>query len=154
MATHLRPAAAPDVPEIAACVQRAYAKYAGRLPRPPRPVLADYAAVVKSSQTWVLEDDAGQCVGVLVLVAHADHLLLDNVAVDPAHQGRGLGRLLLDFAESEARRLSLPAVCLETNALMTENLALYTARGYVETARRELDGRHIVYMRKALAVAQ
>jgi ribosomal protein S18 acetylase RimI-like enzyme len=150
MNTHFRRAGVPDAPEIAACVQRAYAKYADRLPVPPRPVLADYAAVVQGSLTWLLEAD-GLCVGVLVLVPHADHLLLDNVAIDPAYQGRGLGRRLLEFAEAEARRQGLPAVWLETNALMTENLVLYTARGYVEAERRIVDGRHIVYMRKQLA---
>jgi ribosomal protein S18 acetylase RimI-like enzyme len=119
------------------------------LPRPPKPVLADYAAVVRDGQTWLLED-LGQCLGVLVLVPQADHLLLENVAVDPSHQGRGLGRALLDWAETEARRLRLPAVQLYTNALMTENIAIYTARGYVETERRHIDGRDAVFMRKSL----
>ena len=108
MAALLRRADVNDAAAIAACVHRAYAKYEGRLPRAPKPVLADYTAVVRNSPTWLLEDD-GQCVGVLVLVPKADHLLLENVAVDPAHQGRGLGRLLMDFAEAEARRLGLPA---------------------------------------------
>jgi len=149
MAALLRRADVNDAAAIAACVHRAYAKYEGRLPRAPKPVLADYTAVVRNSPTWLLEDD-GQCVGVLVLVPKADHLLLENVAVDPAHQGRGLGRLLMDFAEAEARRLGLPEVRLYTNALMTENVGLYTARGYVETERREIAGRDTVFMHKSL----
>jgi ribosomal protein S18 acetylase RimI-like enzyme len=149
MSALLRRAGVDDAPVIAGCVKRAYAKYEGRLPRPPKPVLADYAAVVRASPTWLLEDD-GQCVGVLVLVPGADHLLLENVAVDPAQQGRGLGRRLLDFAEAEARRLGLPEVRLYTNALMTENIGIYAARGYVETERREIDGRAAVFMRKSV----
>jgi ribosomal protein S18 acetylase RimI-like enzyme len=145
----LRRAGADDAPAITACVLRAYSKYVGRIPYPPKPVLADYAAVVRESPTWLLEHE-GQCVGVLVLVPEADHLLIENVAVDPAHQGQGLGRQLLDFAETEARRLGLPAMRLYTNALMTENLALYTARGYVETERRATDEREAVFMRKWL----
>jgi GNAT superfamily N-acetyltransferase len=145
----LRQASAEDVAAITACVQRAYAKYADRMTQPPKPVLADYAAVVRSRPTWLLEH-AGQCVGVLVLVPEADRLLLENVAVDPAHQGRGLGRLLLDFTEAEALRLGLPGVRLYTNALMTENVAIYTARGYVETERREMDGRTVVFMQKSV----
>jgi ribosomal protein S18 acetylase RimI-like enzyme len=145
----LRQASADDAPAITACVLRAYATYASRIPYPPKPVLADYAAVVRDKPTWLLEQE-GQCVGVLVLVPEADHLLLENVAVDPAYQGRGLGRQLLDFAEAEARRLGLPEVRLYTNALMTENQTIYRARGYAETERRAFDGREVVFMRKRL----
>ena len=153
MTVQLRQAGADDAPAITACVLRAYAKYVGRIPYPPKPVLADYAAVVRESPTWLL-DQEGHCVGVLVLVPEADHLLIENVAVEPAHQGQGLGRqLLLDFAETEARRLGLPAMRLYTNALMTENVALYTARGYVETERRATDAREAVFMRKWLIPA-
>lgn len=148
----LRQASAEDVPAITACVLRAYAKYASRIAYPPKPVLADYATVVRETPTWVLEQD-GQCVGVLVLVPEADQLLIENVAVDPAYQGRGLGRQLLDFAEAEARRLGLPEVRLYTNALMTENQSLYRARGYVETERRAFDGREAVFMCKRLPPA-
>jgi N-acetylglutamate synthase-like GNAT family acetyltransferase len=112
-------------------------------------MLADYATVVSENSTWVLEHD-GQCLGVLVLVVKPDHLLLENVAVDPAHQGQGLGRRLLDFAEAEARRLGLAEVRLYTNALMTDNRDLYSRRGYAEYDRRNLDGRDTVFMRKTL----
>lgn len=70
--------------------------------------------------------------------------------VEPSHQGRGLGRLLLDFGEAEARRLGLAEVRLYTNALMTDNVAIYTARGYVQTDRRTVDGRDAIFMRKRL----
>ncbi len=149
MSASLRRARVEDAPEIAACVQRAYAKYEGRLAHPPRPVLADYAMVVRTSPTWILEQD-GQCVGVLVLVPEADRVLLENVAVEPAQQGRGLGALLLEFTETETRRLGLPEVRLYTNALMTENIGIYAARGYVQSERRNVDGRDTVFMRKLL----
>jgi GNAT superfamily N-acetyltransferase len=146
----LRQAGVDDAAVITACVKRAYAKYAGRLSAPPKPVLADYAAVVRRGSTWVLEEE-GQCVGVLVLVPTTDHLLLENVAVDPVHQGRGLGRLLLELTEAEARRLGLSEVRLYTNALMTENQSIYAARGYLETERRQIDGRGVVFMSKSLS---
>jgi GNAT superfamily N-acetyltransferase len=146
----LRRAEAADAEAVAACVQRAYARYADRLPYPPKPVLADYQMVVQETSTWLLEDADAQCVGVLVLIDKPDHLLLDNVAVDPAWQKRGLGRRLLAFAEAEARRLGLGEVRLYTNALMTENRALYARIGYVEYDRRNVDGRDAVFMRKLL----
>jgi ribosomal protein S18 acetylase RimI-like enzyme len=147
----LRQAGPADAEAITACVKRAYARYDGRLPRPPKPVLADYAAVVRGGTTWVL-DEAGECIGVLVLVPKADHLLVENVAVEPAYQGQGLGRRLLEFAEAEAVRRGLAELRLYTNALMTENIELYTRYGYVETERRNIDGRDTVFMRKQLDI--
>jgi len=117
---------------------------------PPRPVLADYARVIDEHPTWLLELD-GNCAAVLVLVPQPDHLLLENIAVDPAYQGRRYGSLLLDFTEAEARRQCYTEVRLYTNALMTENQAIYARRGYVEYARAsDGEGRQVVYMRKRL----
>src|SRR5689334_14656556 len=101
----LRRATAADVAGVRACVEHAYARYEGRLPRPPKPVLADYEVVIRETDTWLLETSDSLCVGVLVLVPEADHLLLENIAVEPGWQGRGLGRRLLELAESECRRL-------------------------------------------------
>ncbi|MBV9898154.1 MAG: GNAT family N-acetyltransferase, partial [Chloroflexi bacterium] len=66
-------------------------------------------------------------------------------------QGRGLGKRLLEFAEGEAKRLGFSEVRLYTNALMTENRALYARVGYVEYERRDVDGRDTVFMRKRLS---
>src|SRR3954453_16607069 len=96
----LRRATAQDASAVAACVQHAYATYEGRLPRTPKPVLADYDVVVRDHPTWLLEAADGTCVGVLVLVPEADHLLLENVAVEPTWQGRGLGKRLLELTEA------------------------------------------------------
>jgi GNAT superfamily N-acetyltransferase len=145
----LRLAGVADVAVVADCVLRAYARYDKRLPIPPRPVLADYTTVVREHPTWLLEQD-GRCVGVLVLAPEADHLLLENVAVDPSYQGRGFGGRLLDFAEAEARRQGFTEIRLYTNALMTENRAIYARRGYVEYAQTHVDGRDVVFMRKQL----
>lgn len=114
-------------------------------------MLADYTKVLSEHSCWLLEqEDNGQCIGVLVLEPKEDHLYLDNIAVAPDHQGQGLGRILLDFAETQARERGLPEVRLYTNALMSENLSLYARRGYEETARREIDGRAVVFMSKKL----
>jgi GNAT superfamily N-acetyltransferase len=68
----------------------------------PRPMTADYAAHVRDDEVWVA-DDEGEIQGFLVLVPRGDHLLLDNVAVDPSAQGRGIGAALLALAEERAR---------------------------------------------------
>jgi GNAT superfamily N-acetyltransferase len=109
----------------------------------------DYVARIAQDQVWVA-DESGVLVAVLVLKRLADGLLLDNIAVRGDRQGLGYGRVLLDFAESEARRQGWNAIRLYTNALMTKNIAIYSARGYVETERRIEKGFDRVYMRKSI----
>ena len=130
-------------------VQRAYGHYVERIGGRPMPMDDDYGARVAAGEAWVLEE-AGAVRGVLVLEEHADHLLLYNVAVEPARRGQGDGRILLDFAEAEARRRGLPEVRLYTNELMERNIALYAARGYAEAERRREKGFCRVFMAKRL----
>ena len=86
-----------------------------------------------------MADDDGDVVGVLVLEDQADHLLLDVLAVAPGRQGRGVGRGRMDLAEDQASERGFSEVRLYTNARMTEDLAYYLRRGYVETHRDEVE---------------
>jgi N-acetylglutamate synthase-like GNAT family acetyltransferase len=143
----IRPATAADVPAVRELVGAAYRRYVPRMGREPAPMTADYAAIVAAGRAWVAEAD-GRLAGLVVLVP--DHLLLENVAVDPAQQGRGVGSVLLAFADEHARALGLPEVRLYTNEMMTENLAYYPRRGYVETHRTEEHGFNRVFFTKRL----
>jgi GNAT superfamily N-acetyltransferase len=95
---------------------------------------ADYAAHVRHDEVWVV-DDEGEIVRFLVLVPRGDHLLLDNVAVEPSAQGRGIGAELLALAEERARAWELPEIRLFTHVVMVENQARYERLGYHETGR-------------------
>jgi predicted N-acetyltransferase YhbS len=66
-------------------------------------MLDDYAEVIRGHHVSVAELD-GDVGGVLVLKVTDEGFLLDNVAVDPRHHGKGVGRRLLELAESEAHR--------------------------------------------------
>lgn len=138
-----------DAPAIKNCVDAAYRHYVARIGKPPGPMLDDYANVIASRRVFVVRSGA-TIVGVLVLIETADGILLDNVAVDPRHQGRGLGRRLIDFAEREARSRGYAALDLYTHESMRENVTLYRALGYTETGRREERGYRRVYLRKSL----
>jgi N-acetylglutamate synthase-like GNAT family acetyltransferase len=144
-----RRAVPDDVPAITALVRAAYAHYVPRIGVEPFPMIDDYAQRVERDEAWVL-DERGELVGVLVLVPAADHLLIDNVAVRTDRQGHGLGRVLLSFAEEQARAAGLAELRLYTNVRMTENRALYARIGYVEVDRETVAGRHRVWMRKRL----
>ncbi|MBL6458281.1 GNAT family N-acetyltransferase [Belnapia sp. T6] len=143
----IRLARAEEAPLLAAIVERAYGPWVPVIGRRPMPMEDDYAARIAAGEAWVLEE-AGAPVALVVIERHADHLLLDNIAVDPARQGRGEGRLLLDFVEAEAAQRGLPEVRLYTNALMERNIALYARRGYAETGREVQKGFSRVFMAK------
>jgi GNAT superfamily N-acetyltransferase len=145
----IRQAIPDDVSGVADLVHAAYQHYVAIIGTAPGPMLDDYATRVAAGQTWVLQDDTA-IAGVLVLENGPDCFLLDNIAIRPDRQGRGYGRLLLDFAEAEARRCGWKDITLYTNALMTENLLIYAARGYVEHERRSEKGFSRVYMVKHL----
>jgi len=130
-------------------VREAYAPYVPRIGREPAPMTADYAGLIGRSEVWVA-DEAGRVVGVLVLRPGATGLLLENVAVVPERQGRGIGRVLIAFAERKARDLGLTEISLYTNERMVENIHLYRKLGYVETDRRVEDGFARVFFRKPI----
>lgn len=146
----IRPARAEDATAVTECVVAAYRHYIPRLGKPPGPMLDDYREVIQQHRVLVLTDEAN-IIGVLVLIRQHQSLLVDNVAVHPDYQGRGLGRKLMMLAEEEARRLGFITVTLYTNERMTENLGLYKKLGYTETERKTEQGYHRVYMRKSLS---
>jgi len=141
----IRPAEAADLPAVERIVQAAYSMYIARIGKKPGPMLDDYAALIGDGCVWV----AGVPVaGLVVLLAEPDHLLLDNVAVDPAAQGQGLGRALITFAGEEARRRGYREMRLYTHQMMTENIDLYRRTGWQETGRGEQGGFARVFFRK------
>ncbi|MCP2335409.1 MFS transporter [Actinomadura rupiterrae] len=144
--TEIRPARPSDRPDVERVVQAAYAPWTEIIGTPPLPLSSDYAALIEAGRVFVLDDLSG----LIVLIPEDGRLLVDNVAVDPSHQGEGLGSRLLDYAEDRARELGLPALRLITNEKMTSNISRYERRGYRETGRESIQGRHAVHMSKTL----
>jgi ribosomal protein S18 acetylase RimI-like enzyme len=144
----LRQAGAADVRAIALLTRDAYAMYVPRIGREPAPMTADHGALVEAGEVWVAEAGDGTVAGAVVVRRAGDALLLESVAVAPSHQGRGIGRRLIEHAEALAREGGLESVELYTNVHMTENLSLYPALGYEETGRATEDGFERVYFRK------
>ena len=146
----LRRASTADVDAITALVTEAFTRYIDRIGRPPAPMLADYTALIDAARVWVLDDNAS-LVAMIVVVPRADHVAVETIAVAPGAQGGGHGRRLLERAERDAAELSVAEVRLSTNEAMTENIAYYPRRGYVETGRGVEDGYRRVYFSKTVA---
>ncbi|WP_395678243.1 GNAT family N-acetyltransferase [Inquilinus sp.] len=148
----IRRAQAEEAEAIRALVRRAYAKWIISIGVEPKPMRADYARALAEHEIWAIDGIHG-CIALIELKPEPDHLLIVNVAVDPGHQGRGLGRRLLDFAEREAQRRTLAELRLYTNIRMSENRALYASRGYRETHQEQRGEHTIVHMAKPIPAA-
>jgi GNAT superfamily N-acetyltransferase len=146
----IRPALPQEAGEVRAVVRAAYQHYVPIIGREPMPMTDDYEKRIADQQVWVLIDDAALA-GVLVLEELADCFMLENIAIAPDRKGQGLGRVLLDFAEAQAFRAGWNEITLYTNVLMTDNIAIYTRRGYVERERVVEHAFSRVYMVKPLA---
>ncbi len=109
----------------------------------------DYAEVFESEEFegWVA-DDGGLIRGAIVLQPEPDHLWVDNVAVDPAFKGSGVGRALLEFAIERARELNLPDVRFFTHERMAENRVIYARLGWAEYDEPKPLAGFFVYFRK------
>lgn len=134
---------------LASLVTAAYQHYVPRIGRQPGPMTEDYAREVRENEVWVAVSD-GVITGLIVLVREPDYLYVKNIAVLPSGQGRGTGSRLLALADERARGYGLAELRLGTNEAMTENIAYYRRRGYVETHRGPQDGYNRVFFSKAL----
>ena len=129
-----------DVPELAvlmrACwVQEAVANDTLDIPA-LHESLDDVRASLDTTQTWVARS-GGRLVGAVRTSAGAsdDDWFVGRLCVAPDLQGRGLGKRLLEHAESTAPD-GIRTLTLHTGARSTDNLRMYKTAGYrlVDTA--------------------
>lgn len=131
-------------------VNAAYGHYVARIGGLPGPMRTDYRQVISERAVTVAVAPGGSVAGLIVLDETPDGFLIENVAVHPSHQGRGLGRVLLAHAEAVASDAGFSSTYLYTHEKMTENLLLYQRLGYVEYDRRSEVGFPLVFLRKQL----
>lgn len=149
MPLHLRKATLDDVAFATACAEEAYAIYIERIGKRPAPMDQDFTAAVRNGELDIIEQD-GVPLGYAVSRQSGSTLFIENIALSPATQGKGLARWLFSTLEQRALAKGCVSMELYTNAKMTENLALYPHLGFEETGRRVENGFHRVYFRKVL----
>jgi ribosomal protein S18 acetylase RimI-like enzyme len=124
-----RRAGPADAAAIAALTLEAYAKWTPVAGRRPLPMDVDYDAAVLAHRFDLIEA-YGELAALIETTPDGDQLLIVNVAVKPAFQGRGLGVRLMRHAEALAAQAGLKGTRLYTNKLFATNVALYAALGY------------------------
>lgn len=117
-------------------------------------VLRDCAARDRDGELWVALD-GHRVVGTLTWcppgsplqeVAGPGEGEFRVLAVDPAAQGTGVGRLLARAAIDRARADGLPALALSSSDWMTTAHALYRSLGFVRTPERDWSPREDVHL--------
>ena len=145
----LRRATLADAAAVRQLTRDAYAKWVPLIGREPKPMTADYAAAVRDHRIDLLYLD-GKLAALIETIPQSDHLLIENVAVSPAFQGRGLGRRLMAHAEGLAAGAGQTELRLYTNKMFAANVQLYLRLGYRLDREEVLSVGTAVHMSKRL----
>lgn len=120
------PAEAAVVREL---TRAAYAQWVPLIGREPAPMTADYDKAVREHEIDLFHAGA-ELVALIEFIPRADHLYIENIAVSPEHQRKGLGHHLLAHAERKAAAAGLAELRLLTNQAFASNVRLYQSVGY------------------------
>lgn len=142
---HLKPVAAPDIPDLLPLVEQywAFEDISGFDPAQVGAQLRRLCEDPRLGAGWIAHVN-GQPAGYLlaVYVFSLEHLGLtaeiDEFFVLPYCRGHGTGSLLLQAAEAEFARVKCTNVSLQLGRGNDEARAFYRERGYAERAGYEL----------------
>ena len=93
---------------------------------------------IQPGGVFVAEDELGAVIGYVTTRLNPTSGIgwIPNLAVDPAHQGRGLGRALLERALEFFRESGMAIAKIETLDQNPIGQKLYPSLGFVEVARQ------------------
>lgn len=120
-------------------IRRAFSGMEGRIDPPSslhRLTQEGVAEQARTGEVWV-DAPLRAC---MFLTVKPGRLYLGKLAVEPALQGQGLGRALVEKAEERARAIGLPVLELETRVELVENHATFRRLGFQETGRKAHEG--------------
>jgi N-acetylglutamate synthase-like GNAT family acetyltransferase len=113
-----------------------------------------------SAGQFLLLEDSGSLVGCVYLETKSDRMYLGLLSIDPAQQGKGLGRKLMTAAEELAVDEGCIAMDLRTISPRTDIQPFYAHLGYVVTGTSPIPAdipmavpAHFVHMSKSLQKA-
>lgn len=138
----IRPALATDAPVLRELQRRAGQQFravgldgvADNEP-PSEEVLAGYA---NAGRSWVASDDMDRIIGFVLVDEVDDAAHIEQVSVLPDHQGRGVGRALIDRARNWAVENGRSALTLLTFDQVSWNRPLYEHLGFRVLTEEEM----------------
>jgi len=95
------------------------------------------AAMMHTGTILAAEDASGQLLGCIFTEVHQSQGYMGQLAVDPAHQCKGLGRRLMAAAEEHLRGQGCTAVKITVLNTRPELPPIYRRFGFVETGTEE-----------------
>lgn len=136
-------------------IQNAFAYMEGRIEPPSSMHRLTAATLAEKAQREVcfLAHDGREINGCLFCETIDTSLYINKLSVNPEHQGIGIGRALMEEAETHARAEGCQALELETRIELTENQAAFRAMGFEkvgETAHAGFMKPTSIIMRKSL----
>ena len=134
-AIRLRPAATADMPRLITLINSAFAVetfFEG-----PRIDSERLAALMARGRILVAVDRRGRMLASVYMERRGARGYLGMLAVDPARQGKGLGRHMVEAAENRFRRQRCEAADITVLSLRPELPPIYRKLGYVETGTEE-----------------
>lgn len=131
---HIRAAIAGDVPAIIRVVNAAFAIETfldGTRTDEKR------MAEMTTKGNFLVAEDGGRIMASVYVEPRGERGYFGMLAVDPASQGRGLGRAMVKAAESYCQNRGCTAMDIAVLSLRPELLPLYQKLGYVITGTEE-----------------
>jgi predicted N-acetyltransferase YhbS len=121
-----------DVPRIVALLNAAFAMERAFIDR-DRTSAAEIAQYLATGTFFVVDAEAGGALtSCMYLEQRGDRLYLGMLAINPAQQGRGLGRQMMAEAQSRAASLGCHAIDIRIVDRRTELPPFYRSLGFVD----------------------
>lgn len=151
-----RAATVDDVPGIVALLNAAFAMERAFIDR-DRASVEEITRYLAAGTFFVVDGDDGLLASCMYLERRGGRLYLGMLAVRPAQQKRGLGRLMMAAAEQQAEAFGCHAIDIRIVDRRTELPPFYRALGFVDTGTEPFDDPlltkpcHFLLMAKELA---
>ena len=145
----IRHARISDLQQVRFLAQTNFAPYALNIAGPVEPFDMDLWDMVEKEEiaVYIVENAIR---GFICYHIDGPDVHIRALGVAPRYRRKGVGRMLLDFADLEGLKRGCRRAVFHTNAQMFENLAYFRGKGFQETDRRQVDGYEQVYLERYL----
>jgi len=133
----MRTADAGDVPAIVALLNAAFAMERDFIDK-DRTSAPEIERYMTTGTFLVVDGDDSRLASCMYLEQRGDRLYLGMLAVNPAQQGSGLGRQMMDAAERHAAALGCGAIDIRIVNRRTELPPFYRKLGFVDNGTEPL----------------